>query len=141
MRSFFDARSGLLLAGIATFILMGAGQAIFGPALPADERVFGLTTAEAGWLISAFWVGCVVGVTGMYVFGHTVTPRNGLAMLALGSALLASQFNWQAALLGAAAFGVGYGGLAVMFNPRVLEAFGPRGPSMLRADYLQSDSD
>ena len=81
MRSFFDARSALLLAGIATFILMGAGQAIFGPALPAYERVYGLTTAEAGWLISAFWVGCVVGVPGMYVFGHTVTPRSGLAML------------------------------------------------------------
>ena len=83
------ARTALMWTGIATFVLMGAGQALFGPALPIYQRVLSLTTPQASWIISAFWVGCFLGVAGMYAIGARVTPRGGLAGLALGAVLLA----------------------------------------------------
>ena len=41
MRQFLTAHRGLLFAGIASFVLMGAGQALYGPAIPAFARAFG----------------------------------------------------------------------------------------------------
>ena len=71
------ARCALLAVGIASFVLMGAGQALFGPALPICERLLEITTAQAGRIVSAFWIGCFLGVAGIYVIGALVTPRAG----------------------------------------------------------------
>lgn len=125
------ARNVLLGAGIASFVLMGAGQALFGPALPTYERLLAITTAQAGWIVSAFWVGCFLGVAAMYFIGTRVTPRSGLAGLAVGAVLLASGGTWLPVVAGSVLFGAGYGLLTAVFNPRVLAVFGPRGPSML----------
>ena len=75
MKDLIRANAGLLLAGVGTFVLMGAGQALFGPALPVYAREWGLGDAAAGGLISAFWIGCAVGVAGMYLWGAAATPR------------------------------------------------------------------
>ena len=125
------ARMALLLTGIASFILMGAGQATLGPALPVYQAVLHLDTATAGWLISAFWIGCFLGVAGMYMIGPQITPRIALAAVILGSLLLAAAPGYLPAMLGVLIFGLGYGGVAAIFNPRILSAFGPRGPAML----------
>ena len=126
-----DTRLTLLLSGIASFILMGAGQAVFGPALPIFQRSFGLDTATVGWLISAFWIGSFLGVVAMYFIGSRVPPTVGLAAILVGAVLLATPPGWAAALIGAGLFGSGYGCIAALFNPRILNAFGPRGPAML----------
>ena len=126
-----SARLALLLVGVASFIIMGAGQSLFGPALPGYERAFQISTATAGTVISAFFIGCFMAVAGMYFAGNRLSPRGGLAGILLGCALIAAAPLWSLTLLGAWIFGLGYGCLTAIFNPRILAAFGARGPSML----------
>ncbi|MFN7222569.1 MAG: MFS transporter [Paracoccaceae bacterium] len=131
MKDVIRANAGLLFAGVATFIMMGAGQSLYGPALPAFARVLSLGAAQAGWLISAHWIGCAIGVAFMYRWGGLISPRVVLAMMALGAAGLASGLGVLATFAGALCFGIGYGFATVVFNPRILRAFGARGTSML----------
>jgi MFS transporter, FHS family, glucose/mannose:H+ symporter len=122
--------AGLLIAGVATFVMMGAGQALFGPALPVYGRAFALGEAEAGLLVSVLWIGCFLGVVLMYFKGAGITPRHALAAMAAGAAGMAG-FDWWLTLGGALVFGFGYGMSTAVFNPRVMRAFGVYGPSML----------
>lgn len=131
MRKGMGPDLGLLLTGLTTFVLMGFGQALIGPALPEMTRIFGLQDGAAGLLISAQWGGSAVGVGVMYRWSRHVTPRLALALLALGGAGLALQPAWWLVLVSAVVFGTGYGMATAVFNPRVLRAFGVRGPSML----------
>jgi len=131
LKDLIRANAGLLFAGVATFVMMGAGQSLYGPALPAFSRLFNVSVAEAGVLVSAHWVGCFIGVGFMYLKGGTVTPRHALAAMAIGAAGVAALAGWWATIAGAVVFGIGYGMSTAVFNPRVLRAFGSKGPSML----------
>lgn len=131
MKDLIRSHAGLLLAGVATFVMMGSGQSLYGPALPAFSRIFDVTEAQAGVLVSAHWVGCFVGVAIMYLKGSGITPRHALAAMALGAAGVAALASWYATLAGAVLFGAGYGLSTAVFNPRILRAFGTHGPSML----------
>lgn len=131
MKDLIRAQAGLLFAGVATFVMMGAGQSLYGPALPAFSRVFAVSLAEAGMLVSAHWVGCFVGVGLMFLKGAHVTPRHALAVMAVGGGIIALLVSWPVTLAGAVIFGAGYGMSTAVFNPRVLRAFGTYGPSML----------
>jgi fucose permease len=121
----------LLATGLAAFVLLGMAQAIFGPVLPAYAKTFGLDIASVGWLLSLFWAGCLVSVIAVYLVPTWLGPKSGLALAALGTALMAVMSNWAMVLLGGALFGAGYGVIAAVYNPRVLSAFGPRGPAMM----------
>jgi FHS family glucose/mannose:H+ symporter-like MFS transporter len=131
LTSLLRTHAALLFAGIFTFALMGAGQSLYGPALPAFAREFGLSVAQAGWLISALWIGSAAGVALMFFRGRHVTPRHALAVMVIGSAIIASGIGWWPTLAGSVIFGMGYGISTVVFNPRVLVAFGAKGPSMV----------
>lgn len=131
MKELIRAHAGLLFAGVATFILMGAGQALFGPVLPVYVREFSLTEGEAGLFVALLWVGCFLGVGIMYVLGARIGPRHALAAMAAGTAVMAAGPGWWLTLAGGTLFGVGYGMATAVFNPRVMRAFGTRGPSML----------
>ena len=99
MRNGIGPHARLLLTGLATFVLMGFGQALIGPALPEMTRLFGLRDGTAGMLVSAQWVGSAVGVAAMYLWSQHVAPRLALALLALGAAGLAIQTGWGPGLL------------------------------------------
>lgn len=131
MKDLIRAHAGLLIAGVATFVLMGAGQALFGPALPVYVRDFALSETEAGLFVALLWVGCFVGVGFMFFKGALVGPRHTLAVMAAGTGLMAASPNWWVTLVGGVVFGMGYGMATAVFNPRVMRAFGVRGPSML----------
>ncbi len=131
MKDLIRAHAGLLFAGLASFVMMGAGQSLYGPALPAFSRIFVVSEAQAGVLISAHWVGCFLGVALMFLRGGGITPRHALGAMALGAAGVAALAGWWATVAGAVVFGFGYGLATAVFNPRVLRAFGARGPSML----------
>lgn len=131
MKDLIRAHAGLLFAGVATFILMGAGQALFGPALPVYVRDFALSEGEAGLFVALLWVGCFVGVGFMFFKGALVGPRHTLAVMAGGTGLMAASPNWWVTLAGGVIFGMGYGMATAVFNPRVMRAFGSKGPSML----------
>lgn len=124
-------KSALLLSGLASVVVLGSGMGILGPALPVYERDFALSTAQSGLLISTLWGGCLLSALGMYFKGAEVTPRPGLALLVLGSVLLAVAPLWPVALAGALVFGMGYGILAALFNARILTAYGAQGASRL----------
>lgn len=131
MQKLIKANAGLLIIGIATFVLMGAGQSLYGPALPAFSRNFGITVGMAGILVSAHWVGCAIGVGGMFFQGRHVTPRHVVVLMGVGAAIIAAGLGWWITVLGAVVFGIGYGCSTVVFNPAMLRAFGARGPAML----------
>lgn len=124
-------RAGLLLAGVLTFSLMGAGQSLYGPALPAFARKFDISVAEAGTLISALWIGSAVGTVVMLLVGRKVRPVHGLAVMMAGAALVAAAIGWWGTLGASVLFGAGYGIAAAVFNPRVLKSFDDRGPAMV----------
>jgi MFS family permease len=131
MRQLIYANAALLFAGVASFILMGVGQSIYGPALPAFARGFDVSLGTAGLLISAHWIGCALGVALMFWIGARVTPRHVVLGMGLGAALIAIAPNFPLVLLGGFCFGAGYGAATVVFNGRVLRAFGARGTAML----------
>lgn len=131
LRATIQANAALLAAGVLTFVLMGAGQSLYGPALPAFSRMFAISTGQAGLLVSAHWIGCGIGVGGMFFRSAGVSPRFVLVLMAAGAGLLATGLGWWITLAGALVFGAGYGCATVVFNPRVLRAFGARGPAML----------
>lgn len=126
-----NAKTALLTAAAMGFFIVGCGSAIFGPALPVFAREFQLSTASAGWMISTLWIGCLVGVAAMYFWSERLSTAPGMAVLAIGAAIMAAAPQWPVALAGAFIFGLGYGGIAAQFNPRMMTAFGPRGASML----------
>lgn len=131
MQALIKTHAALLFTGLISFVLMGAGQSLYGPALPAFARDLGLTATEAGGLISAHWIGCILGVAAMFRWGKLITPRVALGVMAAGAGLIASTPGWWGTVAGAVGFGMGYGCATVVFNPRVLAAFGDKGPSML----------
>lgn len=124
-------RRALLASGLASFVLLGVAQAIIGPSLPVYQEMFGLTTAGAGWLVSGFWVGCFLGVIGIYFGAGRIGPRPGLAGSMIGALTMALSPWWPLVILGGVVFGAGYGSLSAVFNPRILSAYGARGPSMM----------
>lgn len=124
------ANAALLIAGTASFILMGAGQALYGPALPIYVQGFGISPATAGLLISAHWVGALAAVAGQMA-DIRFTARHALLLLAAGAALLAVQGLWLVMLAGAMLLGAGYGLCATIYNRRYLTEFGARGPAMV----------
>lgn len=123
------AKSALLMSGLSSLLIVGAGAGIFGPAVPVYEAQFQISTATAGLLISTLWVGCLLGVLLMYFKGAVITPRLPLALMALGCVVMALAPLWPVALAGAVVFGIGYGSVAALFNPRVLSAYGKTGAS------------
>ncbi len=133
-----STKSVFLLSGLSSFVIIGAGAGIFGPAVPVFEAQFHLTTAMAGWLVSTLWIGCLTGVVLMYFKGALITPRLPLFMMALGSVVLALAPLWPVVLAGAVVYGIGYGSVAALFNPRVLTLYRETGASkvgMLNALY------
>lgn len=131
MKDLIRTHAGLLFAGVATFIMMGAGQALFGPVLPVYVRDFSLSEGEAGLFVALLWVGCFLGVGLMYFKGAVIGPRHALVAMAAGTGAMALSPGWVPTLAGGVLFGVGYGMATAVFNPRVMRAFGTRGPSML----------
>ncbi len=131
MQTLIRANLALILVGVLTFVMMGVGQAIFGPALPAFQRNLDLSQAEAGFLISALWIGCAFGVAAMYLKGPLLGPRPAVGLMAAGAAVMTLGPGYFGTLAGALIFGAGYGCSTVVFNPRMLRAFGARGPAML----------
>ncbi|HMO07342.1 MAG TPA: hypothetical protein PKD10_06795 [Paracoccaceae bacterium] len=105
MRAELVAHAGLVVAGLVSFVLMGAGQSLYGPAVPVFARDFGIGTGQAGFLVSAHWIGAAAGVALMYVAGDRVTPRMTLAAMATGAGGIALGAGWWVTLAAAAAFG------------------------------------
>ena len=104
-------------------VIVGAGLAIQGPALPHIRATFGLSLFGVSWLFPAMSLGHLLGVLGSGV--PSVTHRRrlitvfGTAMLTSGFAALGGAPYWGVALAAALVLGLGFGCLDVTLNAAV----------------------
>ena len=128
------ARAALPAATILLFTV-GAISAVYGAAIPELRLAFTLTAAAAGGIISAHYVGNVIGV----LMAALPWPSRGRARLAAGGALVAAAgaltitlgATWPVVLAGASLLGLGCGLVAAHVTAWSAVAFGPRAPAVV----------
>lgn len=125
----------LARAGFAVFLLIGAVQALYGPALPAIRASFGLSAAIAGWTVAAHYCGSVVGVLLSLVLEGRLHARRrltvGTMLVGAGAGAFVLIPTWPWALTGVFCIGLGYGVLVVVVNALFASSFGDRSTSLL----------
>ncbi|WP_424888476.1 MFS transporter [Streptomyces sp. XH2] len=122
-------------ASCVGFVLIGALQSLYGPAIPALREEFGLSPSAAGLGLSAHFVG---GVTGVLAFnrihgraGNRVLLGSSYALMALGGIAFAFAPAWPLALAAALVAGFGFGGIDYGLNQLFATGFGRRSTAML----------
>jgi fucose permease len=129
----FDSRG--VAAAFGAFILIGALQALYGPALPALRNDFGISPSSAGLALSAHFVGALLGVLLFARWygraGNRVLLTTSLVAMALGAAGFVLANSWPLALFCAFVGGLGFGGIDYGLNHLFAIGFGSRGAAML----------
>ncbi|MFF4656595.1 MFS transporter [Streptomyces sp. NPDC001381] len=122
-------------ASCAGFVLIGALQAFYGPAIPALREEFALAPSLAGLALSAHFVGGVAGVLLFdRLYGRTGNRRllgASYLLMALGAAAFALAPTWPLALTAALLAGLGFGGIDYGLNQLFAVGFGHRSTAML----------
>jgi MFS transporter, FHS family, glucose/mannose:H+ symporter len=121
----------------ATFFLMGALIAAYGPLLEHLTRRFGVDLPVAGSVISVHFAG---GLCGVLVAMQTLQRRDGrqtlmpaLGLAAAGCVVVAIAPAWPVLLAGVFVIGVGFGGLVIALNQLAAYSAGPRRAGLLNA--------
>lgn len=124
-----------IIASCVGFILIGALQALYGPAIPAMQEKFGITPAVAGISLSAHFAGALVGVMIFHRllgrFSNKALLGGSYLLMAIGSLLFATASNWPLALFGAIVVGLGFGGIDYGLNQLFSIGFGRKSAAML----------
>jgi len=124
-----------VVASCVGFVLIGALQALYGPAIPALRDEFGLSPSAAGLGLSAHFVGGVAGVLlfdRLYVrIGNRRVLGSSYVLMAVGAAGFALAPNWPVALAAALLAGLGFGGIDYGLNQLFAVGFGTRSTAML----------
>ncbi|AZM56029.1 MFS transporter [Streptomyces sp. WAC 01529] len=124
-----------VVASCVGFVLIGALQALYGPAIPAFRENFGLSPSAAGLGLSAHFIGGVAGVLLLNRvhgrWGNRALLSTSYLLMAAGGLGLALAPNWPLALAGAAVTGLGFGGIDYGLNQLFAVGFGRRSPAML----------
>lgn len=122
-------------ASCGGFVLIGALQALYGPAIPAFRAEFGLSPSAAGLGLSAHFAG---GVAGVLIFdrlygriGNRRLLGGSYLLMAIGAAGFALAPNWPTGLLAALLAGLGFGGIDYGLNQLFATGFGHRSTAML----------
>ncbi|QTI91066.1 MFS transporter [Streptomyces sp. AgN23] len=124
-----------VVASCVGFVLIGALQALYGPAIPAFREEFGLSPSGAGLGLSAHFVG---GVAGVLLFdrlfgrlGNRQILASSYVLMAVGAAGVALAPAWPLALAAALLAGLGFGGIDYGLNQLFAIGFGHRSTAML----------
>ncbi|HVC40847.1 MAG TPA: MFS transporter [Candidatus Saccharimonadales bacterium] len=122
-------------AGFAVFLLLGVVIASYGPSIPHVTDRFRVSVSVAGLIVSANFLGEVVGLMALGLTHARWSLGNRLAvatsLFALGLLLAAAAPTWPLLLLALFVLGVGAGGLVVLINLYYATRFGRRSPAML----------
>jgi len=120
-----------------SFVVIGALQAAYGPAVPAMRDRFGISDGEVGLALSTHFVGALLGVLGTPALRRRVSNRMFLAFalvaMIIGGLAFAAAPTWPVALAAALVGGVGFGWIDVGVNEMFLEAYGSDSTGMLNA--------
>lgn len=124
-----------VVASCVGFVLIGALQALYGPAIPAFREEFGLSPSAAGLGLSAHFVGGVAGVLLFDRWFGRIGNRRILGasylLMAVGAAGFALAPDWPIALAAALLAGLGFGGIDYGLNQLFAVGFGHRSTAML----------
>ncbi|MEU3936742.1 MFS transporter [Streptomyces sp. NPDC029044] len=124
-----------VVASCIGFVLIGALQALYGPAIPAFRAEFGLSPSAAGLGLSAHFVGGVAGVLLFdRLYGRVGNRRilgSSYLLMAVGAAGFALAPDWPTALVAALLAGFGFGGIDYGLNQLFAVGFGHRSTAML----------
>lgn len=124
-----------IVASCFGFVVIGALQALYGPAIPYLLEAFAITPAQAGLALSAHFVGALLGVLAFNRSHTRFTNRQLLAAswgaMALGCVLFAFAPVWSVALVGAFVIGLGFGGVDFGLNFLFSIGFGRRSAAMV----------
>ena len=122
-------------AGFAVFLLLGVVIASYGPSIPHITGRFTVTPAVAGLVVSANFLGEVIGLMalGLTHARWRLGDRLAVACALFGGGLLAAAAapTWPLLLLAVFVLGIGAGGLVVLINLYFATRFGRRSPAML----------
>ena len=104
----------------ATFALMGAIAAVYGPLLATISHRYRVTLPVAGLTLTVHFVGALVGVVSAMYLVRRIQGRHLLASSLLsmcaGGVIVATVDSWPLFLLGVAVVGLGFGGLDFGLN-------------------------
>ncbi|MEU9001556.1 MFS transporter [Streptomyces sp. NPDC048551] len=124
-----------IIASCVAFVVIGALQALYGPAIPALREKYGLSPAVAGLSLSAHFVGALAGVLIYHLLRGRLNNRvllgGSYVLMAAGAAVFASSPNWALALAGTFVIGLGFGGIDYGLNQLFAVGFGRRSTAML----------
>jgi fucose permease len=126
-----------LVAIAAIFFLMGILASAYGPLLGHLSRSFEVSLSVAGGVLTAHYLGAVVGVlVGMRALKR-LSSRTfvfaALTCLGLGCAGVALASSWSVFLAGVLVLGVGYGALDIGCNQLVAHSEGTHRTAVLNA--------
>ncbi|HCA88336.1 MAG TPA: MFS transporter [Streptomyces sp.] len=124
-----------IIASCVAFVVIGALQALYGPAIPALREEYGLSPAVAGLSLSAHFIGALLGVLVYHVMRGRLSNRvllgGSYLLMAAGAAGFAFSPNWGLALSGTFVIGLGFGGIDYGLNQLFAIGFGHRSTAML----------
>jgi len=124
-----------VVGGGLGFVVIGALQALYGPAFPFLMAEFTLTPGDAGLLLSAHFVGALIGVL---VFDALMGRLSNRAFLAVSYALMiggcliiGTSATVTVLMIGAFVTGLGFGGIDFGLNYLFSIGFGRRSAAMV----------
>ncbi|MDX3533231.1 MFS transporter [Streptomyces sp. MB09-01] len=124
-----------IVASCLAFVVIGALQALYGPAIPALRDEYGISPAVAGLSLSAHFAGALLGVLVYHLLRGRLTNRvllgGSYLLLAVGAAAFAFSPSWALALAGTFVIGLGFGGIDYGLNQLFAVGFGHRSTAML----------
>ncbi|WP_245691049.1 MFS transporter [Sinosporangium album] len=123
-----------MLGMFVSFVVIGALQALYGPAVPGMQDRFGISAGEVGLVLAMHFVGALLGVLGtsrMRRWGNRAFLIIALTATAVGCLGFAMAPVWPAALAAAFVVGLGFGWIDVGVNELFIEYYGSNGTGML----------
>ncbi|WP_301364625.1 MFS transporter [Streptomyces xanthophaeus] len=124
-----------IVASCLAFVVIGALQALYGPAIPALRDEFGISPAVAGLSLSAHFVGALLGVLIYHLLRGRLNNRvllgGSYVLMAVGAGAFAFSPSWALALAGTFVIGLGFGGIDYGLNQLFAVGFGHRSTAML----------
>ena len=123
--------SRLFISGSLAFILIGIVGSLYGVALPAFTRAYGLAEGQAGLILTIHALGAVAAVLAATLGVPGLGARTATALIAAGAAVIALMPGWTLTLAASNIVGAGFGLIATEVNRSFLAGFGPRGPGMV----------
>jgi FHS family glucose/mannose:H+ symporter-like MFS transporter len=125
----------ILTVGFLSFVLLGAIQAMYGPAFPFFQSAYGVSARAVGLVMSLHFAGSVTAILlGGFLLerlGYGLIFTISASLVTVGCLGLALSPAWILTLLSALAVGLGYGGFAGSMNILFGQSFGARGATAL----------